>query len=326
MDISQRSLVTKVKNYIVQNDLIRKGDKVIIALSGGPDSVCLFHILLVLKDKIGFMLYACHFNHLLRGRESDLDGNFVKELCESYGVELFSGEAPKPKLYRNEEQARVARYNFFRAVLEENQCDKIATAHHSNDSAETYLMRLVRGSGLRGLRSIQNRRDIYIRPLLGIKRSEIDDFLAKNKLSFRVDQTNKNIAYLRNWVRLKLIPELMGVNPNIIDSLVSQSRLIGLDYDYLMSRAEEEYERTLVEEKNNKITLDAKKFLQLHPSMQNMVLRKIIADIYRLDDISLPQIDEVINMIKKGEGNKLKILSSALIMALANGKIIIYRK
>ena len=326
MDTPQKSLTSKVRANIIKNELIKKGDRVLVALSGGPDSVCLFSILLALREKLGFDLLACHFNHRLRGKESDRDEEFVRKLCLDQNIELIVEKAPEANLYQSEDQARIARYRFFETVLTNTKSTKVAIAHHSNDSAETYLMRLIRGSGLRGLRSIQNIRGVYIRPLLVATRTEIEKYLKENGISFRIDRTNKNKTYLRNWIRIELIPKLQKANPNIVASLALQSRLISNDYNFLEEMAAREYRQVLFREKKDQIILNAKDWLLLHPSMQSMVLRRAIAELSGLDDISSAQIDDVINMVKKGEGNKLKILPFALIIALSNGKIILYKK
>ena len=214
-------LKLKVRDTIKDNDLIAKGETVLLALSGGPDSLCLLHILHDLQGMLGFSLSALHVNHCIRGAAADADEAFLVEHCRELGIELFTERVDIPSLAKEsgkteEECGRDVRYK----LLKEKGFDKIAVAHNKNDQAETVLMRLIRGTGVKGLAGMEYKReDGVIRPLLDIERAEIEKYCNDNNLSPRMDATNSETEYTRNKIRLELIPYLQNYNPGIIDSL-----------------------------------------------------------------------------------------------------------
>lgn len=214
-------LKLKVRDTIKDNALIQSGDRVLLALSGGPDSLCLLHILNDLKGMLGFELSALHLNHMIRGAAADEDEAFLTEHCKSLGVPLFAEHADIPALSKQsgkslEETGREVRYK----LLKEKGFDKIAVAHNKNDQAETVLMRILRGTGVKGLAAMEYKReDGIIRPLLDTERAEIEKYCKENNLNPRIDKTNEETDYTRNKIRLELIPILKEYNPNIIDGL-----------------------------------------------------------------------------------------------------------
>ncbi len=321
--LTQKDLQTKVKNNIIGHHLINPGETIILALSGGPDSVCLLELLLELRANLGVVLKACHFNHKMRGGESDNDEKFVQRLCEDKNIELIAEHAAA--ILSSENDARIARYDFFQKLLDEKLGDKIALAHNANDQAETFLMRIIRGSGTGGLRGILPLRGRFIRPLLEVERREIEVYVQERGLAFVTDKSNADIKYLRNKVRLEILPLLTKVNPNIIQSFNTQAKIAEADFDFIKNQALISLEELTSEEKEEELALDAAKWLNLHPSMQFMTLRLAIERLSSLTDITYVQLLEVVNMIKKGEGNKFKILPSSLIIKLSGGKIRIYK-
>lgn len=325
--ISQKSIIYKVKKHIKENKLIAPGETVIVALSGGPDSMCLFDVLYKLKDHLQINLMACHYNHRLRGEESYNDEKFVKKYCGERGIECFFGLAEKENQFKNEEEAREARYSFFEKILGERRGAKIAIAHNSNDLAETFLMRLFRGAGLKGLSAIPSARKNLIRPLLSVSRSEIELYLKDEKISFRLDKTNNDPKITRNFIRLRILPLLVQyVNPNIVETLFNSAKIMEEDHAFLLLLAEKEYEKLALPEKSGQTILDRKKWLLLHPSLQRMVLRIALEKKKSLREITNKQISEVVEMIKKGEGKKYKPLPHSLRIELLSGNIIIYDK
>jgi tRNA(Ile)-lysidine synthase len=173
-----------VKYNILQNNLINQGDNVLIGFSGGPDSVFLFHNLRLLKETLSFNLYASHINHMYRGEDADHDEDFVRALCIQYGVKLFvkrkNATEYANELHVTEEEAgRILRYNFFRDNLKSIGGGKIAVAHNLNDQAETVLQRIIRGTGIDGLGAMSLVKDDIIRPILNVKRSDIEKYLKK---------------------------------------------------------------------------------------------------------------------------------------------------
>ena len=226
----------KLLSMIRQYDMLSPGDSVICAVSGGADSVALLFALYLLKDRLGIRLEAAHFNHRLRGQESDEDEAFVRGLCSQYDIPLHVGtgevKAGKKGL---EAAAREARYAFLRGLP-----GKIATAHTADDNAETVLMRLIRGTGLKGLGAIAPVSGRVIRPMLLTNRQEVEDFLAVWGLPHREDSSNAGDDFLRNRIRHSVMPLLRGENPGISLGLSAMARRLRQDEESLQSQLEPE--------------------------------------------------------------------------------------
>ena len=205
----------RLLKFAREQNLMAPGDTVICAVSGGADSVAMLFALYLLREKLGITLEAAHFNHNLRGEESLRDETFVRELCARYDIPLHvaSGEI-HPGKKGLEAAARDARYAFLESLP-----GKIATAHTADDNAETILMHLVRGTGLKGLGGIAPQRGKLIRPMLGITRREVEDFLAEWHLPHVEDSTNETDAFLRNRLRHHVMPLLAAENPRIAENL-----------------------------------------------------------------------------------------------------------
>lgn len=326
MKLSQKSLLYKVSKVIKENKLISPDERIIVAVSGGVDSVCLFDILYKLKKELKIELLVCHYNHRLRGRESYNDARFVEKLCQDRGAEFILGEAGKENLFKNEEEARVARYEFFEKILKEGRGDKIALAHNSNDFVETTLMRLTRGSGLKGLVSIAMTRENFIRPLLPFSRKEIEEYVKEHNINYRNDKTNKNIHITRNFFRLKIIPLFEKNNPSFIKTMYGSISSIREDFDFLETFSKKEFKNILIERSKGKVILDRKKWSNLHPSLKKMTLRIGLEQLQDLKDITNKQISEICGVIEKGEGKKYKPLPYSLRVALVSGRITIYKE
>lgn len=324
MKLSQKSLTYKVLQNILKNKLIEPKDTVIVAVSGGADSVCLFEVLHLLKEKLNIQLKICHYNHRLRGQASDADEKFVKNLAKNHGVEWICGQAPTKNLFKNEDSARKARYDFFEKILKkEGRGAKISLAHNANDLAETILLRLVRGTGLLGLKSIPLQRKNFVRPLLAFSRKEILDFLKQENIECQTDKSNSDVTVPRNFIRHKVIPDLSKINPNLIETMAKSANIIEDDYGYIELEAQKAFLDIKTSETKNVIVLDRKGWLRLHPSIQRMVLRLSIDQIDDLSFITQTQIDEVCQVILQGEGKKYKSLPRSLRISLRSGKIIV---
>lgn len=236
-------MLNKLLKFIREQDMVARGDTVICAVSGGADSVALLFALYLLKDKLALRLEAAHFNHHLRGEESDRDEAFVRELCGRYDIPLHVGQgtvtAGKKGL---EAAAREARYAFLQSLH-----GKIATAHTADDNAETVLMHLVRGTGLKGLGGITPVRGNVIRPMLTLTRQEVEAFLAEWSLPHIEDSSNQSDAFLRNRIRRQVMPLLTAENPRLAESL-SQMALRLREDEALLSRQAEFESLPTVEE------------------------------------------------------------------------------
>lgn len=208
-------MLNKLAEALQQYEMVAPGETVVCAVSGGADSVALLFGMYLLRERFGFDLRAAHFNHHLRGAESDRDAAFVEALCSQYGIELYSGEGQVvPGKKGLEAAARDARYGFLRALP-----GKIATAHTADDNAETILMHLVRGTALKGLGGIAPVSENLIRPMLQITRSEVESFLQEYHLSYVTDSSNMGDDFLRNRLRHHVIPLLKQENPRLAENL-----------------------------------------------------------------------------------------------------------
>ena len=216
--------------------LLQGGDRVVCALSGGADSVALLFGMYLLREKLGVELSAAHFNHHLRGAESEADEAFVRELCARYDIPLTVGGAwVQPGKKGLEAAAREARYGFLRGLP-----GKIATAHTADDNAETVLMHLLRGTGLKGLGGIAPVNGKIIRPMLNITRQEVEGFLEEYHLPHREDSSNAGDEFLRNRIRHHVMPLLRAENPGVSLSLSATARRLRQDEDFLQSQLEPE--------------------------------------------------------------------------------------
>ncbi len=219
-------MINKFINYIKDNSLLDNGDKVLVGLSGGPDSVCLLHLLHSIKNTYSLKIGAAHINHMLRGDEALKDEEYAKNLCKSLGIEFYSTRLDIEKIAKErgvstETAGRDERYRFFNEVKDKEGYTKIATAHNANDQAETIIMRMMRGTGLEGLGGIPVMRDgIYIRPILFLERKAIEDYCEGNNLNPRIDKTNLENIYSRNKIRLDILPYMKeNFNPDVVKSI-----------------------------------------------------------------------------------------------------------
>ncbi len=214
-----------IKSYILQNDLLSPSATVIVGLSGGADSMAMLDVLTLL----GYRCIAAHCNFHLRGEESDRDADFVKKWCKSIDIEFVSidfdttGYASDKKI-SIEMAARELRYRWFEIIRSEYQAEAIAVAHHRDDSVETVLMNLVRGTGIKGLTGIAPKNEKIIRPMLCTTRQQIETYLKNRSIPFVIDSTNNEDLYTRNYLRLNVLPMLQKLNPSVTDAIFRTSQ------------------------------------------------------------------------------------------------------
>lgn len=227
-------MLNKLQTFIRQYDMLQPEDTVICAVSGGADSIALLWGMYLLKEKLNVRLAAAHFNHGLRGEESERDEAFVRGFCEGYGIPLYCGRAQvKAGKKGLEAAAREARYTFFRTLS-----GKIATAHTADDNAETVLLHLVRGTGLKGLGAIAPVNGSLIRPMLSVTRDEVMDFLEEYHLPFVQDSSNDTDAFLRNRIRHRVMPLLKQENSRLAQNLSAMALRLRQDEEALSQKAE----------------------------------------------------------------------------------------
>jgi len=310
---SEKQLLRIVEETVREHNMICSGDRILVAVSGGADSVCMLHVLNEMKDDVGFSLSCAHLNHSLRGEAADADELFVKNLCERLEIPFFSkkvdvGAVAKIKKLTVEEAGRLERYIFFDEIAREHGIDKIATAHNKNDNAETVLMRIIRGTGVEGLKGIAYvREDGVIRPILDVSRTEIEKYCSENDLSFCTDATNADNDYTRNKIRNELIPYLeKEFNSRICDGLCRLASNAREDADFLNHYAQRLYQRL-----GN--PLPAKKPVTLHIESLSMVEKSVASRLIRLaaEDVNRgiklekKHIDDVFELMTKETGTEI---------------------
>jgi tRNA(Ile)-lysidine synthase len=275
----------KILAVIQENHLIEPGEGVVAGVSGGPDSVCLLHVLHSLKDRLKIKLYAVHINHMLRGSEADADEEYTAALCESLGIPLKTVRKDIAKVAAStgsslEEAGREIRYDEFRKAASAVGASKIAVAHNRNDQAETVMMHIIRGTGTAGLSGMEYMRGDIIRPLLETGRDEIDRYCLEAGLSPRTDSSNLEQDFTRNKVRLGLfayINEKFGVN--IVDSLCRLSQNASVDERFLERCAHEGFEKAIRERKAHLVCLDIGQLRELDTAVRVRVLKAAVADV-----------------------------------------------
>lgn len=305
----------------------KKNTSILLAVSGGEDSVTMLDLFSKYKDMFDLNLFVCHFNHSLR-KEADFDENFVKNLSIKYNLKFFSKKEDVEKFsYENkfstEEGARILRYKFFNEVIESENIDFLATAHNKDDLAETVIMRILRGTGINGLIGITKKRNNIIRPLLDFSKAQIKNYVLENNLKFVQDNTNFSDVYKRNNIRLNLIPKLKkDFNPNVVDALCKLST-IACDYDniskeYIFSKKE-----NLWTKKDNKIFIDINKLKNESKSFRYILYRNFFEKISKNPDgISFLLIEEIDKLIFSKTGKYVKIKN--VIFKNEYGKLVIF--
>ncbi|MBP7088959.1 MAG: tRNA lysidine(34) synthetase TilS [Candidatus Omnitrophica bacterium] len=266
-------------NTVKQGGLLKKKDKVILGVSGGPDSMCLLYLFLQIKKEYRLQLLCAHFNHSLR-EESDSEEEFIRKICENLNLEFVSEKKDVKSFLKGdslEQTARNLRLDFFLKCSRQTKIKKIALAHHKDDLAETILMRLIKGTGLRGLRGFSSKSKYknltVIRPLIELRKKEILNWLDDNRITYCIDKSNLEDKFLRNKIRLKLMPFLEEINPNISDNLYNLARNLALDYDFIYSFSYDKFIVLRRRQNYNSIRLDLQGLKGLPLAIFNNVIR-----------------------------------------------------
>ena len=282
--------------YISQHQMLQKGDTVIVALSGGADSMALFHFLFSVQNVWGLRLRAAHVNHGLRGAAADGDAAFVRAQCAARGVPLDETLLSPPE-NAGEEWGRQERYAFF-ARLAQAHGAKVATAHTCSDNAETVLLNLIRGTGLTGLSGIAPVRGIFVRPLLDTPRQEIEDYLAGRGIPHVEDRTNTDPAHTRNRIRHEVLPLLRQLNPRVEEALVQTAGVLRQEDAYLHTAAERVCRQ--VERRGESAALERKALLELPAALQGRVVRSML-DLLQISkkDIGARHIRAVLDLVRR---------------------------
>lgn len=304
-------LIGKVTETIEKYHLIHPGDKIIVAVSGGPDSICLLDILNYIRRQFELSLIIAHVNHGIRKRESKVEARFVrlKALHMNLPFEQLSVSVPaiaREKGFSIEQTGRTIRYHFFKKLLIKYQAHSIALGHHEDDQVETILMRIIRGSGLQGLRGIPARRDVFIRPLIECNQREIEDYCRRRKISYCVDSSNRQPMYLRNKIRHQLIPMLTKeYNQSIRNHLLQLQTIVQDELNYMEKLTEQYYLKALKKEYPSGIVLDSKQLTEWPVALQRRVIRKGLRHLRNyLADIQFNHIESIRQLCLMNRGEK----------------------
>lgn len=332
----KEKVIKTIKDY----KLIEDGDKIVLGVSGGPDSISMLNILNDIRNEnlIKFDIVVAHIHHGLR-ENADLDEKYVENFCGKLNIPFYvlhanvreQAEKEKKGL---EETGREVRYQFFNKVLEKENANKIAIAHNNNDSVETVLMNLIRGSGISGLKGIEPKNGKYIRPLIQIERCDIELYCEEKKLKPRHDESNDENIYTRNKMRNIVIPYIQKeLNPNILKSITRLSEIADEEVKYINKQAEKAYTDICLEEnifeenvynKENKSTiiLDLKKFNSEERIIQKKVILLSINKLFgTTNGIEKIHIEDMIKLCNNNIGNKFLIPNKKMKIVIKNKKI-----
>lgn len=320
-------LKDEVLKTIKTYNLINKGDKVVVGVSGGPDSICLLHVLYTLKKELGIEIFVAHINHMIR-EAADSETQYVQNFCKKLDIKCFVKKEnvtylAKQQKKGTEEIGRQIRYEFFNEILTETDSNKIATAHNSNDRAETVILNILRGSGISGLKGIEVMREQkYIRPLIDINRTDIEKYCKENGLNPRYDESNDENIYSRNKVRNIIIPYIKKeFNPNIIKTINRLSAVATEENEYIQKIVKKEYCQMATKENEN-IILDLKKFNDLELVIKRRIILYTINEVlHTTSGIEKVNIDDIIKLCNNNIGNKYIMPIKSIKVYIKKGKI-----
>jgi len=308
-------MIKKVQAYMFQHKMIERGDRVIVGVSGGADSMALLSVLDRLRNDLAFDLVVAHLNHGLRGREADEDAIFVKKAADAAGLPFFDKKLDieaisKQKRLSLEDAARQERYLFFHDLLRRLPADRIALGHQRHDQTETVLLNFLRGAGSRGLRGILPVRDhVLIRPFLNITRHEILTYLDREKIAYREDESNRSDLFLRNRIRHDLLPSLKHYNARIEERLYDLAETMRTENDFLEAETAIVLKRWFGESHSEAMGVNISDFLNLHGAIQRRAVKTILENRSpEQNGINQVHVDAVIRLFKNGHvGQKLSL-------------------
>lgn len=305
-------LIQQMEQEWSESCLIEKGDHIVAGISGGADSVCLLAVLHELMERWNLNVTAVHINHSIRKETALRDADFVRKLCESWNipcyVETFDvRKMAKIKGISVEEAGRIARYDTFEKIRKNLGADKIAVAHHMDDNAETILFQLVRGSGLRGIGGMEQRRGVIIRPLLFLTRRQIEAWLEERKLSYVTDETNLSQEYTRNKIRLTVIPYLEAeISEGARKHIVSCGKLCLEADDYLVKEAEKWLNEYGKIDMTGAVEIRAEEFLPLHSALKKYVIRETIKRVTgKRKDLTHGHVEALLHLFELSVGKQV---------------------
>jgi tRNA(Ile)-lysidine synthase len=307
LDSQEKRFLENVLAFIRQHGLVPVGGTLVVGVSGGPDSVCLLHLLVRLQDRLDGSLHAAHLNHMLRGTESDDDAEYVAKMANDLGIGI-TAERRDVRSYRAqhhlslEDAARRVRYQFFAEVAEKMGTDRVAVGHTADDQVETILMRLVRGTGAKGLQGMHPVTELrflgtstltVIRPLLRVTRKEIEAYCRHHGLTPRADSSNLLPSHLRNRIRHELVPLLRSYNPKIDEALLRTADTLTSELSFVEDHVSRLWHEVVAEDEGA-FLLDKRRFAMLHPALQRHLLRDVVKRLLgSLEDVEWKHIEKM---------------------------------
>ncbi len=325
-----KSAEQKVIKFIQSHSLIKNGDKILVAFSGGPDSVFLLYFLKKFSKKFGIQIAAFHLNHSLR-KSADKEQKFCEKFCKSFSIPFYTLKADV-KTYADqnkisvEEAGRNLRYKYLQEYSNEGGFNKIATAHNADDNAETVLLNIAKGTGVKGISGIPVKRENIIRPVLCLRKSEIESYLKQNKIEYVIDESNLSLIYERNFLRLKIIPEIeKKLNPQFVNSVLSTSlnlQSFNLFFEKLLGRIETKYVRV----KQDEVQILLSLFDKEDYFIQSELIRKILSEKFLLP-AGQKDVENILSLTRKQVGsrqslkNKVKAIRERDFLIICKEKI-----
>ncbi len=303
----------QAENTIKKYNMIEMNDKIVAGISGGPDSMCMLHILIRLREIYNLSIYGAHLNHQFRGEEADRDAEYVKYICREWGIPVFFKVFDVPAFAKEsglsaEDAGRIIRYRLYDEAVSKVGANKIAVAHNLNDHIETIFMNLIRGSGVEGLIGIEAIRDKIIRPLINTNRKDIEEYCDTNGIIPRIDKTNLEPIYGRNKVRLELIPYIEeNLNANIMNTLNRFSDIVFIENDFLDKESQKAF-LDVAKHFDNSIKYSIIKLSSLHTALKRRVIRIGIEKLSgSLKNIEYKHIEDILNIINNKTGSAVML-------------------
>lgn len=326
----------KFRDYIIKNNLLNDCRKLLLAVSGGPDSLAMLELFFEFKKEFDLEIAVAHVDHRLR-EESAAEAEFVKNYAQKKGLNFFIKQVNLPELIKKnnsstEALARELRFNFFKEIIKENNYDLLALAHHRDDQAETVLLNLFRGSGLKGLSGIQAKTELngikIIHPLLKFSKEEVLAYCRQKNLDPRFDSSNQDNIYSRNIIRNEIFPLVeKKINKNVREVIARSSDLLTAENKFLQETAVKKYKKIVKTENENKIIIDFDKFIKLDQVLQRRIYRYIYDQLNNnLDDLYLDHIFEIEKLIQNKKTGRGVDIASGIRVEISYSNLLFFKK
>jgi len=325
----------RFKDNLNENTLINNNDKLLLGISGGPDSLTMLDLFNKIKDEYNLKIVVFHLNHLFREEAAD-EADFVKRICEERNIDYVIKRFDVPAYVKEnnlspEEGAREVRFKYLKKIYDDKNIDKVCLAHNKDDNIETILFNIFRGSGTRGLIGIKNSIDLFgmkiIHPLLVYYRSEIMDYCKINDLSPVFDPSNDSNLYSRNRIRNNILPMIEDqINPNVKNSLIRLSNVITEDYDFIDNHAQDSFKEILLKKNGDRYIFKLDEMKKLHNAIIKRVINKVLFDIKgNIDNFYYKHYNYIIEFIENNKTGDLLELPDDIKLKISYNKLLIYK-